>query len=309
MSRPPGEIEPGSLRAWLLAARPATLTAAATPVIVGTACAFRSGGFRAGPAAAALAGALLLQIGSNFANDLFDYEKGVDTAERLGPTRATQSGLLSPGAMRAGTAAVFGLALLDGAYLAAAAGWPVVAIGLLSIVSAIAYTGGPYPLGYHGLGDVFVFLFFGLAAVCGTAYVQALRIPAVAWPAAAAVGALVTAILVVNYIRDAGTDRRTGKRTIAARYGRRAARIEYAALLAAGYAIPVLLAATGRAPAWVLLPLVTLPLAARVARTVFTSTDGPALNRSLKETARLLFLHGLLFSIGLTAGRGAERLP
>jgi 1,4-dihydroxy-2-naphthoate octaprenyltransferase len=308
MSRPPGEIEPGSFRAWLLAARPATLTAAATPVIVGTACAFRAGCLRAGPAAAALLGAFLLQIGSNFANDLFDFEKGVDTAERLGPTRATLSGLLSPRAMRAGTAAVFGLALLDGAYLAAAAGWPVVAIGLLSIVSAFAYTGGPYPLGYHGLGDLFVFLFFGLAAVCGTAYVQALRVPEIAWPAAAAVGALVTAILVVNNIRDADTDRRTGKRTIAARYGRRAARIEYAALLAVGYAIPALLAASGRASAWVLLPLVTLPLAARVARTVFTSTDGPTLNRSLKGTARLLFLHGLLFSIGLAAGRGAEKL-
>ncbi|MBM3321248.1 MAG: 1,4-dihydroxy-2-naphthoate polyprenyltransferase [Candidatus Eisenbacteria bacterium] len=299
MSRSEAAVAPGGVRAWLLASRPATLTAAATPVLVGTACAIRAGGFRAGPALAALAGALLLQIGSNITNDLFDYEKGADTPDRLGPTRAAQSGLLSPRALRAGAAVVFGLALAVGAYLTAAAGWPVVVIGLLSIASAIAYTGGPYPLGYRGLGDLFVFVFFGFVAVAGSAFVQARAVPPVAWIASVPVASLATAILVVNNVRDADTDRRSGKKTIAARFGRRAGRIEYGVLLLAAYAVPAALAGAPGFSAWVLLPLATIPFAWRTARVVFTSIEGPALNRALKNTARLLFFHGVLFSIGI----------
>jgi 1,4-dihydroxy-2-naphthoate octaprenyltransferase len=272
--------------------------------VVGTACALRAESFRGGPALAALAGALLIQIGSNLANDLFDYEKGVDTAERIGPLRATQAGLLSPRAMRAGTAAVFALALLIGIYLVRAAGWPVVVIGLLSIAAAIAYTGGPFPLGYHGLGDLFVFVFFGYVAVCGTVFVQARAVPSFAWIAALPVASLVTAILVVNNLRDADTDRATGKKTIPARFGRRAARIEYGALLAAAYAVPPALVAAGAAGPRALLPLATLPIAFLAARNVFTSSDGPLLNRTLSVTARLLFAYGILFSIGIGTGEG-----
>ena len=222
MSGAPSAGRPGPVRAWALASRPKTLFAAIAPVLVGTACAYRAGAFRAGPALAALAGAVLLQIGSNFANDLFDYERGADREDRLGPERATQRGWIAPRAMRAGMAAVFALALAVGVYLFAVAGWPVIVIGLLSIAAAVAYTGGPFPLGYHGLGDLFVFLFFGVAAVAGTALVQAGRVPASAWFAAAPVGALATAILAVNNTRDCETDRRSGKRTLPARFGRRA---------------------------------------------------------------------------------------
>lgn len=295
----PSSVRPGSARAWVLASRPRTLTAAITPVLVGTACAHQGGSFRAGPALAALAGAVLLQIGSNLANDLFDYEKGADTAERLGPTRATQSGLLPPRAMRSGMIAVFALALADGSYLAAVAGWPVVVLGILAVASAILYTGGPFPLGYHGLGDLFVYLFFGFAAVCGTVYVQAHAVSALAWGAAVPVGALATAILVVNNVRDVDTDRRAGKRTIPARFGRGAGRAEYALLLAAAFAAPGVLVAEGLAPAAALLSLLALPLAVKSARTVLTRADGPALNGALEGTAKLLFLHGLLFATGI----------
>ena len=174
---PPGHR---ALASWLLAARPKTLSAASVPVAVGSACAFSLGGLRPAPALAALAGALLLQIGANFANDVYDYEKGADTAERLGPTRAVQAGLITPAAMKRGMYLVFALALLIGAYLTHVAGWPILAIGIVSIVSAVAYTGGPYPLGYNGLGDLFVFVFFGLVAVCGTVFVQLGRVPALA---------------------------------------------------------------------------------------------------------------------------------
>ncbi|MFH1277079.1 MAG: 1,4-dihydroxy-2-naphthoate polyprenyltransferase [Candidatus Eisenbacteria bacterium] len=294
-------IRPGSARAWILASRPATLAAAVTPVLVGAACAVHVRSFRAGPAIAALAGATLLQIGSNFANDLFDFRKGADRPDRLGPTRATQSGLITPGAMGAGMAVVFGLALVVGAYLAAVAGWPVVVAGILAIASAILYTGGPYPLGYHGLGDLFVYVFFGFVAVCGTVYVQALSIPPLAWGAAIPVGALATAILVVNNVRDADTDRRAGKGTIPARFGRGAGRAEYAALLVIAFAAPVLLVAAGVAPAPALVSLFALPLAVKVGRVLLTRTGGPELNRALEGTAKLLLLHGALLAAGIAA--------
>lgn len=295
-------VRPGSARAWVIAARPPTLSAALVPVAVGTACAFAEGSLRAGPALAALLGALLLQIAANFANDVFDFEKGADTAERLGPVRAVQAGLLAPSTVRRGLYVVIALALLVGAYLTAAAGPVIVVIGLASIAAAVAYTGGPYPLGYHGLGDVFVMLFFGFVAVLGTTFVQVGHVTELALYAAVPVGALATAILVVNNLRDIATDRVAGKRTLAVRFGERGSLVEYTALLLSAYAVPVLLLVVKHAPVTVLLPLLTLPLAGRLVRAV-ARERGRALNPLLKQTALLLLAYGLLFALGLVVAR------
>ena len=288
---------PGTAKAWLLAARPATLGAAIVPVAVGTAVAHAAGGIAVGPALAALFGSICIQIGTNFANDVFDHEKGADTADRLGPPRAAQLGLLSGRQLYTGIAVVFALALASGVYLTSVAGWPIVAIGLASLLSGLAYTGGPYPLGYHGLGDVFVMGFFGFVAVCGTAFVQLGRVPALAWWAAVPVGALATAILVVNNVRDRDTDVLAGKRTLAVRFGRGGALAEYVALIVVSYAVPVLLLLRGQG-AWVLLPLVTLPIAVVRTRALFAAR-GRAHNPVLVGTAKLLVLFGVLFAAGL----------
>jgi 1,4-dihydroxy-2-naphthoate octaprenyltransferase len=285
----------------VLACRPATLTAAVSPVAVGTACAAAAHGFRPLPALAALFGAAFLQIGSNLANDVFDFEKGADTEERLGPVRAAQAGILTPKQLRLGMIVVFGLAFAVGIYLTVVAGPFVIAIGLASIASAIAYTGGPYPLGYHGLGDVFVMLFFGFVAVCGTAFVQTGAVPQIAWLASIPVGAIATAILVVNNVRDCETDVRAGKRTLPVRFGRQSGLVEYATLLGAAYVVPVFLAATGLASPYVLLPLATAPIAVKLVRRVFTET-GRELNASLVATAKLLFFHSVLFAVGIALG-------
>ena len=292
------DVRPNSLAAWLLASRPKTLSAAAVPVLVGTACASARGQVKWGPAVAALFGALLLQIGANFANDVFDFEKGADTAERLGPTRAVQAGLLSARSMRRGMWLVFGLALAIGIYLTRVSGPVILLIGCASIASAIAYTGGPYPLGYHGLGDVFVFIFFGLVAVCGTALVEIGHVPALALWCAVPVGALATAILVVNNLRDRVTDLGAGKRTLAVRYGRNFALNQYRALLAVSYLTPVGLVLTGSAGPEVLIALLSLPLALKTERAV-TATEGRALNPLLAATAKLLAVFGILFALGL----------
>jgi 1,4-dihydroxy-2-naphthoate octaprenyltransferase len=293
--------KPGSFGAWILAARPQTLVAGAVPVAVGSACAYALGGFRLAPALGALFGALCLQVGCNFANDVFDHEKGADTAERLGPMRAVQTGLLSPRAMRIGMLIVFGLALAVGIYLTSVAGVAIVVIGLLSIASAIAYTGGPYPLGYHGFGDLFVLLFFGFVAVCGTAFVELGRVPALAVLAALPVGTLSTAILVVNNLRDLETDARAGKRTLAVRFGRRITIVEYRALLLAAYAVPVALVLSGQLGPLALLPLGAAPLAARLALRI-GHERGRELNPLLAATARHLLLFGALFSVGIALG-------
>jgi 1,4-dihydroxy-2-naphthoate octaprenyltransferase len=285
----------------VLACRPATLTAAVSPVAVGTACAIGAHGFRPLPALAALFGAAFLQIGSNLANDVFDFEKGADTEDRLGPVRAAQAGLLTPKELRLGMVVVFGLAFAVGIYLTVVAGPVVVAIGLASIASAIAYTGGPYPLGYHGLGDVFVMLFFGFVAVCGTAFVQTGTVPPIAWLASIPVGSVATAILVVNNVRDCETDVRAGKRTLPVRFGRKSGLVEYAALLGAAYVVPVLLAVTRAGSVYVLLPLVTAPIAVKLVRRVWSDT-GRELNASLVATAKLLFLHSILFAAGIALG-------
>ena len=292
------DVAPGSFRAWLLAARPATLTAAFAPVAVGTACALRVGGFRSGAALAALLGAFLIQVATNFANDLFDFEKGADDADRLGPTRAAQAGLLTLANLRGGIVVTLGLALVVGIYLTWVAGGWVVAIGLTSVAAGLAYTGGPFPLAYNGLGDVFVMAFFGFVAVCGTAFVQVGRVPEIAWVAAVPVGALATAILVVNNVRDRDGDARAGKRTLVVRFGRRFGVREYVALLVVSYATPVVLWLLGWATAWVCLALVTLPWGFRLARSV-ARDRGRVLNTTLAGTAKLLSAFGVLFALGI----------
>jgi len=295
----PPPVRAHSVLAWWIACRPKTLSAAAVPVAVGSAVAYRLGGFAWQPALAALLGALLLQIGSNFANDVFDFEKGADTAGRLGPLRAVQAGLLTPRAMRWGMGLVFGLALLVGVYLTLVAGPVIVLIGLLSIASAILYTGGPYPLGYHGLGDLFVLIFFGFVAVCGTAFVQLGAVPGLAIWAAIPVGSLATAILVVNNVRDRDTDVLANKRTLAVRFGTRAGQYEYFLLLCAAYVVPALLAVRGELGLTAILPWLTLPWGIVLTRRVFTDR-GALLNRSLVGTAKLLLLFGVLFTLALT---------
>jgi 1,4-dihydroxy-2-naphthoate octaprenyltransferase len=285
-------------QAWVLAARPKTLPAALSPVIVGTALAYADDGFAWLPALAAALGALLLQILSNFANDYSDFFRGADTPDRLGPTRVTSAGLITPAEMRVAIIGVIGLSALVGLYLVAVGGWPILLIGVAAIAAALAYTGGPFPFGYYGLGEFFVFLFFGVAAVCGTYYVQTLTLTSAVVTASFAVGALVTAILVVNNYRDIDTDRRAGKRTMAVRLGRRGAQIEYAALLALAFILPVVMWLLEDAGVWVMLSWLTLPLAVQLVQTLRSATDGPTLNKTLAGTARL----GLLFSLLLAAG-------
>lgn len=288
-----------ALEAWILAARPKTLWAAVAPVMVGSACAGSVGSFRWLPALACLSVALWVQVGTNFANDVFDFEKGADTGERLGPTRAVQAGLLSPAEMRRAMWLAFGLCFLSGLFLVWHSGWPLLVLGLVSIASGLAYTGGPFPLAYNGLGDLFVLVFFGFVAVCGTAYAQVGRVPEVAFWAAIPVGALATAILVVNNLRDRPTDAKAGKKTLAVRFGVTFTRGEYALLVAAAYATPLILWGRGLAGPWVLLPLSTLPLALRLAGRIFRDR-GRALNPSLGATALLLLLFSLLLAAGLT---------
>jgi len=293
-----------------MAARPQTMPAAAAPVLVGAGLAVAEGVFALLPAAAALLGAALIQIGTNFANDYFDAVKGADTEDREGFTRVTQSGLIPPAQVWRATLATFGLAILVGCYLVYVGGVPILVVGLASVASGLAYTGGPYPFGYHGLGDLFVFVFFGLVAVAGTFYVQAAAVasgalylwvpagtlPPVAVAAGVPIGALATCILVVNNIRDVRTDAEAGKRTLAVRIGVPWSRLQYGALLALAYVVPVALWATGRDAA-LLLPLLTLPYAALVTRTVATER-GDVLNAALEGTGRLLAAFAALFAAG-----------
>ncbi|HET9014284.1 MAG TPA: 1,4-dihydroxy-2-naphthoate polyprenyltransferase [Thermomicrobiaceae bacterium] len=286
-------------RAWVLAARLPTLPAAVTPVLVGTAAGVRGAAFRPLPFVAALVASLLIQIGTNFANDYSDFHKGADTAQRMGPVRVTQSGLISPAEVKRAAMLTFGLAMLIGAYLVAVGGWPILLIGLASIVAAVAYTGGPWPLAYHGLGDLFVFIFFGLVAVGGSAYLQAGRVTGLALAAAVPVGLLVVNILVINNLRDIATDRAAGKRTLAVRIGAPASRLQYTLFVAVSYLVPLLLWLSGATSAWVLLSWLSLPLAVGLLRTVLRGTAGPALNPVLGQTGRLELVFGLLFALGL----------
>ena len=287
---------PTILQSWVLAARPKTLPAAVGPVLVASALALADGRFVLLPALAALAGALLLQIGSNFANDYSDFFRGADSPDRVGPTRVTSAGLLTPAQVRLGMVVVFALAALVGVYLIYVGGWPILALGLAAILAALTYTGGPLPYGYYGLGELFVFLFFGLAAVLGTYWVQARALTPVTWMVAVPVGALITAILVVNNYRDRETDARAGKRTLAVMLGKQGAQIEFILLIVLPYVMSLVVAIV-RSP-WLLLPMLSLPLAVGLVRDVRTQ-EGRVLNATLGGTARLSLLYSLLLALGL----------
>jgi len=290
-----------TLQAWGLAIRPRTLPAAAAGVVMGSAVAWRDGFFRLDAALACLFAALLLQIGSNLANDVFDFERGTDTPERLGPTRVTQAGLLTPREVKAGMTVVFGAAALLGLYLAWLGGLPIVLIGIAAIISAIAYTGGPFPLGYHGLGDIFVFIFFGLAAVAGTYYVQAGSVSAAAWWMTIPPGLIITAILVVNNLRDIDNDRKGGKHTLAVRIGERATKIQYLICMVIAYLILPFAAWLGIISWFSLLAWGSLPLAFRAMRMVFTQKGRP-LNAALAGTGQTAFVFSVLFWVGIALG-------
>ncbi|WP_232702122.1 1,4-dihydroxy-2-naphthoate polyprenyltransferase [Halobacterium wangiae] len=299
-------------QAWLMAARPHTLPAAAAPVVVGTGLAVHAGLFAALPALSALVGAALIQVGTNFANDYYDAVQGADTDEREGFTRVTAGGLIDAERVKFAMYATFALAILDGTYLVYVGGLPILVVGLASVASGIAYTGGPYPLGYHGLGDLFVFVFFGVVAVTGTFYVQAVThlaepltttippgtVTTAALVASLPVAAISTDILVVNNVRDREEDATTGKRTLAVRFGYAFSRVQFVALLVLAYAAPVWFYVEGYGAA-VFLPVLSLPLAVSVTRTLLSRTDGEALNPALSRTGQLLALYSALFAAGL----------
>ena len=287
------------LRLWAVAARPRTLPAAVAPVLVGTALAASEDVFKPLRFAAALIGSIFIQIGTNLANDYSDARRGADTEDRLGPVRVTAGGLMPPRRVLIGTWVAFGIAVAAGSYLAAVAGWELLVVGVVSIAAGVLYTGGPRPYGYEGLGELFVFVFFGLVAVGGSYFVQTedLRWEAVAL--GVPVGLLAAAILVVNNVRDIETDRRAGKRTLAVRLGRERAVRVFAGMLALAFAAVPLIAVLGDIDAWVLLALLAAPLASPLTRTLATHRDGPALNQLLADTGRLLAVFSLLLSIGL----------
>ena len=252
---------------------------------------------------ATLASALCIQVGTNFANDYSDFHSGADHAGRLGPTRVTQSGLLASSAVRTGIVIAFGSAALFGVLLVLTGGWPIVLIGFASILCGLAYTGGPWPFGYHGLGDLFVFVFFGLLAVTGTAFLQSGSWSMLALLASVPIGLLVTNILVINNLRDLPTDRDAGKRTLATRIGDGATRVQYALFMLLAYLVPALLSLTAPSRRWLLLPVLSAPLALSLVRTVLGGLAGRALNPMLARTGRLLLLFGVLFAVGLVLAR------
>lgn len=296
---------PSRLQAWILASRPRTLTAAAAPVFLGTGLAAGRGVFALYPALAALLGALLIQIGTNLANDYYDHVRGGDTEDRVGPLRVTQAGLIPPTTVRNATYLVLGMALLLGIYLVWVGGVPVVIIGVASLICAVAYTGGPFPLAYHGLGDLFVFLFFGLVAVGGSYWVQALDFGPEVLLAGAGMGALNTAILVVNNLRDLETDARAGKRTLAVRLGHDGTKFEFLFLSVMGFGAPLVgMIFYGWSP-WVLLSLGALLPLIRPLRKVaeYGPGDDPrSLIPPLGGTAQAAGLYGLLLGLGLALG-------
>ena len=294
--------ETSKFQAWVLACRPATLTAAFVPVSVGAAVSYSHQSFELLPVLAALFGAFAIQIGTNFANDVFDFKKGADNSDRLGPTRAVEAGLISAKEMTFGMVVAFSIAALFGVYLITEAGVAILILGIISILSGIAYTGGPYPLAYNGLGDIFVFIFFGFVAVCGTCYVQGQVIPSTAWAASIPIGALATAILVVNNVRDRHTDVVANKKTLIVRFGRRFGVAEYIILMLMAYLTPIWLLFRESAPAnySVLLPLLTLPWAAKLTKDVI-QLEGKPLNATLASTAKLLLLFGLIWTYGLSS--------
>jgi 1,4-dihydroxy-2-naphthoate polyprenyltransferase len=292
---------PSAVRIWLMAARPRTLPAAVAPVLVGTALAATEGTFHALVFVAAMVGALFIQVGTNLSNDYSDARRGADAEDRLGPVRVTAGGLVPPRQVLIATYVAFGVAVLAGSYLIAVAGWELLAIGVASILAGVLYTGGPRPYGYEGLGEVFVFLFFGVVAVAGSYFAQVERVEWEAFALAVPVGLLASAILVVNNVRDLETDRRAGKRTLAVRLGRSRARGLYAGMVYVAFvSVPVpWLAGADEIGPWVLLSWLALPLAVPVVRIVRNRTDGPSLNGALARTGMLQLAFCVLLSAGL----------
>jgi 1,4-dihydroxy-2-naphthoate polyprenyltransferase len=287
------------LRLWLVAARPRTLPAAVAPVLVGTALAGAEDVFKPLRFACALIGSVFIQIGTNLANDYSDARRGADTEDRLGPVRVTAGGLMPPQRVLVGTWVAFGIAVAAGAYLIAVAGWQLLVVGIASIAAGVLYTGGPKPYGYEGLGELFVFLFFGVVAVVGSYFVQTEELVWEAFALSVPVGLLAAAILVVNNVRDLETDRRAGKRTLAVKLGRERARTLYAAMLVGAFVTPIVVAAAGGLSWWLLLSLLAAPLAPPLIRAVNTRTDGASLNAALAGTGRLLAVFSVLLSVGI----------
>lgn len=287
-----------TLSTWIQAARPRTLPAAAAPVLIALALAWRDGVFHPAAALVCLLISLFMQIGANFANDLFDHERGTDTPDRLGPVRATAAGLVTPAQMRVATAAVFGIAVLLGLYIVYLRGWPVIVLGVAIVLAALAYTGGPFPYGYHAMGDVFVFLAFGLAAVCGTYYAQAGSLSLPAFLVSIPPGLLIINILVVNNTRDIETDRAANKRTLAVVLGRPAMHLEYLICLLVAFLLPLGLMAAGLVSPAVLVTLLALPRAWSIYRE-YLAGEGRALNKTLAATAQVALFHSVLLAIGL----------
>jgi len=283
---------------WLLAARPKTLWAGIIPVIVGTIMAFEAGKYHLISFFATLACAVLIQVGTNFANDLLDFQKGADNEAREGPMRVTQARLVTPHQMKVATITILALAFLVGIYLVWRAGWPILLIGLLSILFAVLYTGGPHPLAYMGLGDIFVLIFFGPVAVGGTYYIFAGHINRAVLLAGFALGMIATAILVVNNLRDVETDRRSGKKTLAVRFGGRFAKAEYLAMLSGATLLPIIIYLTEGRHGWAILAALYIFPAIPVIKKVFRSANGRVLNDALAGTARLMAVFGFLFSLG-----------
>ena len=290
------------LEAWVMASRPATLPAAVAPVVVGTAMAAFRGVMEVLPAAAALVAALLIQIATNLANDYFDHQRGGDAHDRVGPTRVVQAGILTPRAVLRAAVVVLAAATVVGAYLVWVGGLPILVIGTLSLICAVAYTGGPFPLAYHGLGEVFAFLFFGLVAVSGTYWVQARAFESDLLLAGTGVGVLTTAILVVNNLRDIEGDARARKRTVAVRIGSTGAKAEFVLLVLVAAAVPPVGVALLQWPAWTLLALFGLGPALRTLDTIFTYAHPSELNPALAEVARGVTWYGALLAVGFVLG-------
>ena len=290
-------------RIWLMAARPRTLPAAIAPVLVGTALAGFAHVFHPLRFVAALLGALFIQVGTNLSNDYSDARRGADAEDRLGPVRVTAGGLVPPRQVLIATYVSFGLAVLFGIYLIAVAGWELLLVGAASILAGVAYTGGPKPYGYEGLGEVFVFLFFGVVAVVGSFFVQVKALHWEAFALAVPVGLLAAGILVVNNARDIDSDRRAGKRTLAVKLGRERTRTMHATIIYLSYPLTLVTWVFGPTTAWVLLPWLTLPLATAVVRIVRTRTDGPSLNGALAQSGMLQLAFCMLLSAGLLLSR------
>ena len=284
---------------WILAIRPKTLPAAIGPVLMGWGLAATLERFNLGAALAALFGAVMIQVGTNLVNDVVDYSKGTDTDTRLGPVRVTQSGLLSPRQVWIGALTSFSLAILAGIYLTWIAGVVVVIIGLASILAGVTYTAGPYPLAYIGIADLFVMVFFGFVAVCGTVFVVSGEVPEAAWWAGAAIGALAVNILGVNNIRDIASDRQAKRRNIPVVFGRKIAEMEYGLMLAVAFSVPVVLVARHLTSWTVMFVFLSLPQGIKLFKTLRSGMEGQPLNLVLGQTAQMVFRYSVLFTFGL----------